>query len=144
VHQPLHCTSRFTQKHGAPEGDRGGNAFKIKPFKVFDAVHPIDNLHSFWDDQLGTSETFTAVRSLATSLMSAFPPQDPIDITEQDWIDESFNAATTFVYKLGKDEPGDPKPKITATYKTGAEAIARQRMALAGYRLAEILNQKFQ
>ena len=143
VHQPLHATSRFTKKHGAPEGDGGGNAFKIKPFQVFDANFPIDNLHSFWDDVLGTSESFSSVSSLATGLMNTIPPVNPIDTTELNWIHESFDFARTFVYKIGPDEPNQPPPAITPTYKTGAEAIVRKRMALAGYRLAEVLNQKF-
>lgn len=75
VHQPLHATSRFTQKHGVPEGDRGGNLFIIKPFLIFDAASPVNNLHSFWDDVLGTSESFNAVRSLATRLMLNNPAE---------------------------------------------------------------------
>jgi len=144
VHQPLHSTSRFTQKHGVPEGDRGGNFFTIKAFTIFDADNPVRDLHSYWDGVLGVSEDFNSVKALANSLMSSFPVQNPIDTTEQDWIDESFDGAKTVVYTIGADEPGQPAPAITKAYNKKASRLARKRMALAGYRLAEVLNQKFQ
>ena len=144
VHQPLHCTSRFTQKHGVPGGDHGGNLFIIKPFMPPEAINPIKNLHSYWDDLLGTNETQQAVSALAMGLMNTVPPENPIDLTEQDWINESFDLAKTFVYTIGADEPGDPSPQITTAYNTKAMKFARQRMALAGFRLAAILNAKFQ
>jgi hypothetical protein len=42
------------------------------------------------------------------------------------------------------DERGDPSPRITTAYNTKAMRFARRRMALAGFRLAAILNAKFQ
>jgi len=41
IHQPLHASTRLTDKY--PEGDRGGNKFKIK------TIHGAYNLHSLWD-----------------------------------------------------------------------------------------------
>ncbi len=143
VHQPLHCTSRFTHKHGLPEGDRGGNLFTLQSTMVPEGNNPVRDLHTFWDDILGVNESFTAVQSLSNSIMAAIPPQLPIDVTEQHWINESFSLATTQVYTIGADEPNQPPPAVSVTYRNNATTTARRRVALAGYRLAEILNQKF-
>ena len=40
IHQPLHCVSRYTKKH--PNGDRGGNDFKLQHGQY-------RNLHLLWD-----------------------------------------------------------------------------------------------
>ena len=42
--QPLHNMGRFTRKY--PDGDRGGNAFKLK------SKYGVTNLHSLWDKVL--------------------------------------------------------------------------------------------
>src|SRR2546421_4401374 len=49
LHQPLHCATWISASYPAPEGDKGGNDFYIKP-----AHEPI-RLHSFWDQLLGRS-----------------------------------------------------------------------------------------
>ena len=41
IHQPLHCVTRITKDR--PNGDFGGNSFKIKP------INDITNLHALWD-----------------------------------------------------------------------------------------------
>jgi S1/P1 Nuclease len=53
VHQPLHCTSRFTANH--PYGDAGGNYLQFcqKPCK--------DALHAYWDGLLGDRPSFVEV-----------------------------------------------------------------------------------
>ena len=40
IHQPLHCVSRYTKNR--PDGDRGGNEFKLP-----DTLYK--NLHLLWD-----------------------------------------------------------------------------------------------
>ena len=44
IHQPLHCVTHITSQHPAPEGDRGGNSFKLKGTP--------NNLHSVWDSSV--------------------------------------------------------------------------------------------
>ena len=135
VHQPLHATSRFTSKHGAPEGDRGGNLFKI--------IVPgssIDNLHSFWDELLGTSINVSSVKGLGTSIMNQFAAESPANTSPQSWVDESFQAAQQTVYTIGADGAGEPRPRVTTSYRRDARQLARQRVALAGYRLAAVIN----
>jgi hypothetical protein len=41
MHQPLHCMSRIDDQY--PQGDKGGNAFKLPNH------YSADNLHSVWD-----------------------------------------------------------------------------------------------
>jgi len=44
VHQPLHSVSRYTEEY--PDGDAGGNLFKIPPSGKDNGV---TNLHAVWD-----------------------------------------------------------------------------------------------
>lgn len=137
VHQPLHATTRFTSKHGAPKGDGGGNAFKI--------IVPgssIDNLHSFWDDLLGTDISVPSIKTRAASIMNQFPPHNPADTTPQDWVDESFQAAQQTVYTIGPDGRNSPRPRVTNAYRNAARRLANERAALAGYRLAAVINSR--
>lgn len=46
VHQPLHATTLYSRKYEPPEGDEGGNFYKIR-------YGNISNLHSFWDSGAG-------------------------------------------------------------------------------------------
>jgi hypothetical protein len=137
VHQPLHATSRFTSKHGAPEGDRGGNLFKITV-----PGSSINNLHSFWDDLLGTDISVPSVKSRAASIMRLFPPENPADMNPQDWVDQSLDAAKITVYSIGRDGVGDPRPRVTTAYRNKSRPLANKRAALAGYRLAAVINSR--
>jgi len=58
----------------------------------------------------------------------------------QHWIDESFAAAQASVYKNPPIGLGTGTFTLTPTYKTKAKQIAQKRVALAGARLAKILN----
>ena len=136
VHQPLHATARFTTRHGPPEGDRGGNLFQIKNGQSN------TNLHSFWDGLLGTSTNTTFIKGLGTTLMNETPAENPANTNVQAWIDDSFNVAKTVTYTIGPDGANDPRPSVTQAYRTEARQAARQRAALAGYRIAAILNER--
>ena len=140
VHQPLHCTSRFTAAISPPdypEGDRGGNEFVIKPFPVPEANYRAENLHSFWDGVLGVKRELSSVRTLATSIMNQHPKPTTINTNEQAWIDESFRLARSDVYTI------DPDTSIKPAYFSNAQRLARERIAIAGYRIAEVLNERF-
>lgn len=140
VHQPLHSTSRFTKDMTLPDypdGDRGGNEFKIVPFPLPEANYSADNLHSFWDGILGVRRDIGSINALGQSIMNEYPKPNAINLDEQVWITESFDYARNVVYKL------TPNQSVPPLYVTGATKLARQRMAIAGYRLAEVLNQRF-
>jgi len=134
VHQPLHSTSRFTSTQAS--GDEGGNLVDICNSKCN------SELHAFWDDILGTStnpqDALTAAKSL--------PPPDAtlaaID-SESQWVQESFLDAQNSVY-VSPIGVGAGPFTITTTYTTNARTVAKQRIALAGARLAQALNEALQ
>ena len=141
IHQPLHSVARFTTAH--PNGDLGGNEVKLAGG---------GNLHSFWDDVVGLSENTGFIINLAKEISDETKPGDQSEIvisndaaTEQTilaWINESATLAKYYAYTIGKDGIGDPQPTITTRYQAFSKIIARHRIALGGYRLAAILNER--
>jgi hypothetical protein len=130
VHQPLHCTSRFT--HATPNGDDGGNGVK-----VVDGGNS-KTLHSFWDGLLGTSSDPAVAIAVGQSLAPASAgPANTLDAGV--WINESFAAAQSTTYRPPIGVGAGPF-MITAAYRNTARALANRRVALAGARLANILN----
>jgi S1/P1 Nuclease len=130
AHQPLHATQRFTQS--TPSGDRGGNTVKLcePPCR--------DQLHALWDDLLGKNHTVSAAIRAARDL----PQPDPEKAAVTDaaaWIDESFQSAQQFAYAPPVGVGNGPFA-LSADYKANAKAEARKRVALAGARLARLLN----
>jgi len=128
VHQPLHCVTRFTPTE--PTGDRGGNDVKL--------TAPPGELHGFWDNVLGTSK---APAKAKTSARGLAPADSKLagDTNADDWITESFGEAKTDVY-VQPVGPGTGPYSLTKRYKKNAQALAKQRVALAGARLANVLN----
>jgi hypothetical protein len=131
LHQPLHCTARFTQGH--PHGDDGGNTVLVRVGNP----EP-QRLHSFWDGILGTSRSpafaITVGQSLPVPSVGASS-----NLNARAWIDESFALAKSDVYRspIG---PSDGPYQMTNNYRNSTRALARKRVPLAGARLANILN----
>ena len=115
IHQPMHCVSRFQ-----PGSDLGGNAVKLASGM---------NLHAYWDSRLGETDTPEIVEAVVVALKKrpaeAHPVTDP-----GTWVKEGFEIAKTVAYSFG-DEPG---------YAATARKVAFERAALAGQRLAAVLN----
>ena len=130
VHQPLHDTSRFS--NDLPGGDHGGNLVTLceKPCR--------DELHAFWDDVLGKSTSAIASINAARRLPQA-PPDDSADADVLAWVNEGFAIAKESVYS---PPIGDGRGPFTLTdaYKQSAKQIAENRAAVAGVRLAKLLN----
>jgi S1/P1 Nuclease len=130
VHQPLHAATRVS--HTDPNGDNGGNNVKL-------CAPPCrDELHAFWDDILGTGSS----PSTAVSVGRALPDADSTLAAKKDaadWIKESFDAAQQNVY-VAPIGDGDGPFTITPAYRTAAKKLAKERVALAGVRLANLLN----
>lgn len=142
IHQPLHCVTRYTPNRRV--GDRGGNYFTL------DDTAPRKNLHSYWDAAGGLFGFGDVRRPLkdsdrkkletyANKLMNAYPKSAMLseinDLKPNNWAKEGFNLAKIHVYQgISEDEiPGTP-------YQTNAQKVSGRRIALAGYRLAAILN----
>jgi len=129
VHMPLHCTARFDRQ--LPQGDRGGTLLLISS----DAR---DNLHLFWDRALGESPLLAHARATALALPAPDPALAAIT-DESAWVSEGFQAAKRWVYKPPVG-PGTGPFKLDARYGHDAQVQSAQRIALAGARLARLLN----
>ncbi|PYS67807.1 MAG: S1/P1 nuclease [Acidobacteria bacterium] len=132
IHQPLHCVTRFgaTQKNG----DAGGNFVKLcsPPCK--------DELHAFWDGLPGDSDDPLDAINVGKNLPMADQGLAD-DLLVAHWLIESVNDAKQFVYVPPIGLGAGPFT-ITDTYRTTAKQVADKRVALAGARLARILNQE--
>lgn len=130
IHQPLHAATRVSSTD--TQGDHGGNLVRLcsAPCK--------QELHAFWDDVLGTSSKATSAVTVGRNL----PAADAALAAKKDaadWAAESFDAAKQTVY-VAPISSGDGPFTLTPAYKTAARKLARQRVALAGVRLANLLN----
>ena len=131
VHQPLHCTSRFT--HGQTHGDDGGNGVNVHDGSA------TKRLHAFWDGLLGTSSDPGVAITVGQGLAAA--PAGPANNLDAGvWTNESFEAARSTAYRQPPIGVGAGPFTITPTYRSAARALAKKRVALAGARLANILN----
>ncbi len=138
AHQPLHCIALYSKEF--PNGDNGGNFYHI-------TGEPQNNLHAFWDDGLGLFNSSTCkdvpfksgqVHCLAKQIETDYPQASfankAQDLNPKDWSNESYNLAKSFVYSI----PENTTP--TTAYITQGQKIVEQQLALAGYRLANLLN----
>jgi hypothetical protein len=143
VHQPLHCASLFTADY--PRGDRGGNDFIVAGPRGGNV-----KLHAFWDDLLGTTRaTFNILRiagGIATTpgLQRDRLPELNGPATPEAWSLDSRTAAIKWAYLNGDLKGITPSaqgdaPPLPPTYATDARKVARRCMALAGYRLVDLL-----
>ena len=146
-HQPLHACSFYSANlyNGSlKQGDQGGNLIPIKD--VFNMG--LTNLHSLWDSVLGKYEhkvdlplcekDIKNVDTLADELMQRYTEnyfgRKVNNIKIDDWFNESFGICKDFVYS-----DIDIFPTIRPQYIATGRDIAEKRIALAGYRLANVL-----
>ena len=136
VHQPLHCTSRFTANH--PDGDAGGNLVQFceKPCR--------DELHAYWDGLLGNKLSMVEVSKTGNALMTSGRPTRADSAEPHSWVQESFQIAQRKVYvaPISKDNNSyiTVSPRPDSSYAAKASEVARAQVTVAGYRLAALLN----
>jgi hypothetical protein len=144
VHMPLHCVARFHAQ--APTGDRGGNEVAItgnaQPPICDDSEYcpygPPTNLHAFWDIVAGSGYAVAPVEAAAAKLPKADAKLAKVgDVSV--WIDEGFALAKSAVY-VAPVGVGNGPFTIDPRYQAVALEVARKRIALAGARLANLLN----
>lgn len=135
LHQPLHTTARVTDTE--PRGDQGGNLFRLKGER--------SNLHSYWDSSIsrefprrpGEAEHEYVAR-IARTLTERHPRSEFAGALNpgsyEAWAREGFATAKRQVYATPPGEQPSPE------YARAAYATAERVAALAGYRLAELLN----
>jgi hypothetical protein len=136
IHQPLHCGSRYTRDR--PDGDRGGNEFRLS------GRGKIRNLHAFWDGGAGLFAAPVArplpangepITTIAQSIAATYPAgtlPEQTDLSTQKWLDEGAALLSRVVYPAS--------PTLDEAYVVRARETAKKRVALAGYRLAALLN----
>lgn len=157
LHQPLHAVT-LVDEQKFPTGahsDLGGNLICIRSH----IGAPPYKLHAFWDDRLGTDSYFPTVRALA-EVLSHDPQLAPDNLPEfaqhrdfKAWASESYLAAKSNVYRDGHLQfalwddydqrriTADDVPILPQGAEAKANTLARRRVVLAGYRLAEKLKQ---
>lgn len=143
IHQPLH-TGALVDKEN-PKGDQGGNLFPIKHYpEAF-----FNNLHFIWDDMFFareydirsnlTPELYKKVENMAIDFTTALPRNKLTDklatnATAKSWAEEGFEIVKNTVY------PGVVKnADLTKEYQDKAREICKERVVLAGYRLADTI-----
>lgn len=133
VHQPLHCVTRVSAEEGY--GDSGGNLVRLcdAPCK--------DNLHAFWDNLLGTEKSPAAAARAGRGLPAPAPAL-ATNVDTAAWVSESFQFAKTAVYVDPPIGAGLGPFTITPAYQSASQDLARQRIALAGARLAKVLSEE--
>jgi osmotically-inducible protein OsmY len=146
IHQPLHDSARVTQDD--LKGDQGGNLFMLSPkdAKGDDRL----NLHWYWDSIIGRNVPRVNdacdsdyLPAIAQQMMKKYPfakMQSRLEIGKFDeWQKEGFQIASTKLYPASLKFGEMP----AESYKRMAFEIAQEQIALAGYRLGEMLNQIF-
>jgi hypothetical protein len=139
IHQPLHNSARVTATE--PQGDRGGNLF------LLDTTSTVRNLHSYWDGILNLTFSQKPVESeeafinrIAQSIVVHHPQakmQSRLKPGEfEAWAKEGDASAKNAVYPSWLRRYEMPPEK----YRKSAYRVAELAIALAGYRLAEMLN----
>jgi hypothetical protein len=141
LHQPLHTVSRISAP--LPDGDAGGNLFVLGTSQCLDLVNRPDNLHHIWDNGLGyfTHATENDIDRLAKDISDLYPQSFfgglVEDLDQKNWEKEGMALATSFIYNTPENECP------SKLYISKGQEIAKQRVALSGYRLAGLLNTLF-
>ena len=144
VHQPLHCVSRYDRAD--PAGDRGGNDVAItgntQPPVCDDPRYcpfgPPAELHAFLDDIEGSGYATAPALAAAVKLPTA-PKAAAAVVDVSAWIAEGLDLAKTKVY-VAPIEAGHGPFTVTPVYQAAMSELGKKRIALAGARLARLLN----
>ncbi len=146
IHCPMHCIQLYSEEF--PEGDKGGLRFELSGPKELTKK----NLHSLWDsilllDNIGVNNrpmnknTAQFIEELADTITMAYPKEQFCDqlfeLAVEEWAQESFEAGVEAYRGI------EPCTEPSQEYLERGRSIASERLALAGYRLAYILNRAF-
>jgi hypothetical protein len=155
VHQPLHTASMYSPEY--PRGDQGGNAEVV----LRDPPYPDSKikLHLLWDELPGNFKSEDLEEYEAEGIRS--DPRYSRDGLKEalivkdfaDWAKQSQALAVKYAYLDGKlqtaparedrSAPRTPTPGVPPGYIEQAERVATRQLALAGHRLADLLNVTF-
>ena len=158
VHQPLHATER---------DDRGGNSVFITGVPFSDLWPGTKaNLHAYWDKAFRFENADGKIAELwqcpatpdrpkhaeegiiaeqaakiiakypAASLAAELAQMDPVE-----WTRESHRLGCLSAYPPGFESSDHHVVELTSDFAAKSRAIAERQIALAGYRLARVLNE---
>jgi hypothetical protein len=146
IHQPLHSSTLFSKQF--PEGDRGGNMFAVKRGSA-----PM-NLHAYWNNALGGGTDLASLKAqvegfrVNPELNRGKVCGEKAEVTFSMWAHDSLELAEEVVYRKGAlkgaYQTGDyspDTPALPADYEAAAKQVAAKQIVLAGYRLANVLNE---
>lgn len=131
IQQPLHAIDLYSKQH--PQGDQGGNLYSLG------SAH--ESLHHYWDGGAGLFDhhlSYAQIKELAQKISHDYPSsyfsREIGDNNPYDWANESYQIAKNFAYHT-------PEGKVpTRQYQLQSQQYVEQRIAIAGYRLANVLN----
>jgi hypothetical protein len=163
LHQPLHCTSHYYLDGGASHHghvhDAGGNAITVPNL----LSTPWTNLHTYWDESYRRSRTlFRKIKAKPELPHTTLPDSAPIKtwsaLVNQSapaqpiacpcdfgqWATETHSAGCNVAYgNLPNGNAEIQQVNLSASYVNQAKPVAFKQLALAGYRLAALLNQLY-
>jgi hypothetical protein len=164
VHQPLHTSSRVTPEH--PEGDRGGNLVRLGStnlHSIWDDLFDVARVGVRPDDPArgrrssrgrrgaggsgapaavprGADARLARAAAVAEEVVEATPMErvmpQVVEGRVDEWIREGVRLAQTAAYTPDLVDGGTVPPG----YRDRARRAAAPQLALAGYRLASLLN----
>lgn len=133
AHQPLHVGVRLNSLGKRDKTDDGEQI--INPYNPRKRR---STLHAFWDDLPGPSSLRRKPLEETCQALAVMYSR-PTPSTPARWIEESWQLAKSSGYP-----PSDENiPVISAEFQQTAREIGRQRIAEAGYRLANALRDAF-
>lgn len=164
THQPCHCAELFVPKKLA-DGDRGANRVLVLNIRRSNPELDADVLHFFWDSLWNTDRNdLAAVQGRVDALRGdemLWKRTETLanELDPKAWLREGHALAVSHIYSPTlldrmkgvepRPNPGPGKPEDvlmvslpTAAmdeYVTNAKKLAREQVALAGVRLAEVL-----
>lgn len=152
AHQPLHMVAMINDPNwsAASHGDQGGNGLAI----VIEGTKPM-RLHAYWDGVLGDDRSYRNMTAVKNALADG-PPLSKSELTTlakqtdfEAWALEGYRLAAQYCYLQGNltlspwlmsyDQGADAAadvPRISEADQQNAKKIYRQRLVLAGERLA--------
>ena len=160
VHQPMHATDR---------GDRGGNGVLIHGVPFSDLwPGTVANLHAYWDkafrfDKAGEkiaeawqcpptpdrpkSAEEGVIAEQAAKIVAKYPAASlTAEVAQMDpveWTRESHRIGCLSGYPAGVVVSDHQVVELTGDFAAKSRTIAERQIALAGYRLARVLNEVF-
>jgi hypothetical protein len=136
IHQPLHSTAMYTKVFKT--GDRGGNSIKFD--HTLASKTKQKDLHAFWDGLPGEQHAFADADAKAKALVAMFPKNtfNHLNATIDECATESLGLARTVAYN-GLVDAEKTISELPVGYTADAQKTADRQVALAGYRLAEVL-----